>query len=186
MTNSKTEKKWVKKKGCNCSKCSALEIKIEVEVEVTKKEKEKEDNKKEHDKGAQDRFEFQYDTSNLDVEIFEDPIAVLQVEFNRVFAGDRVSFSGIISLDNDTDEEVDMLLTILRTRANGATNIIYTQTFEVDEAGQDDRTQVPYAHVHVESNNIEDVTYIVRIQRLEDNVDVFLAGQSTLQAFRIS
>ena len=186
MTNSKTEKKWVKKKGCNCSKCSALEIKIEVEVEVTKKEKEKEDNKKEHDKGAQDRFEFQYDTSNLDVEIFEDPIAVLQVEFNRVLAGDRVSFSGIIGLDNDSDEDVTMLLTILRTKANGASNTIYSQRFEVHEEGQNDRTQVPFAHVHVESNTIEDVTYTVQIQRLEDNVDIFLAGQSTLQVFRIS
>jgi hypothetical protein len=210
--NMGNKKKWRKLEGCDCWRCRE----VEVEVDCNKKHEDEKhesnsfkcsdininvncgndkkdddhgkgkDHDDKHDKDKGDKVEFKYDISNLNVEIFGNPIAVLQAEFNKVKAGDRISLSGIIGLDNDSDEDVTMLITILRTRENGLSNIIYSQIFEVHEEGNNDITQEPFAHVEVEQNDIRNVTYTVRIERLEGNVDIFLFGQSTLTAVRYS
>ncbi|MGB3261426.1 hypothetical protein [Paenisporosarcina sp.] len=206
------KKKWRKLEGCDCWRCREVEVEVDcngkhedekhegnsfkcsdININVNCGNDKKDDDHgkgkdhdDKHDKDNGDKVEFKYDISNLNVEIFGDPIAVLQAEFNKVKAGDRISLSGIIGLDNDSDEDVTMLITILRTRDNGLSNIIYSQIFEVHEEGNNDRTQEPFAHVEVEQNDIRNVTYTVRIQRLENNVDIFLFGQSTLTAVRYS
>lgn len=168
---------WVRREGCSCNRCREAENNVGSNTD-------RNDKSKKH--GNQILTEFQFDQNFFDREIFEEPISILQVEFNRVSAGDKIWFSGIVSVDNDDDEFVTLVLNIVRTRANGLSNTIYTQLFEIDEENQDDITQIPFAHVQVEANGISDVTYTVTIERQDNTGEVFLFGQSTLTAVRFS
>lgn len=162
---------WEVREGCSCKKCK------EAVLETTKcRDDHKNDTK----------VEFQYDQNFFDREIFEEPITILQVEFNKIPANSKIWFSGIVALDNDDNDYVPLILNIVRTRENGLSNTIYTQYFEVDEENNDDITQVPFAHVEIEANDIKNVTYTVTIQRDQNFGDVFLFGQSTLAATRFS
>lgn len=163
---------WEVREGCSCKKCKKAG-----DIETTKwRDDHKNDTK----------VEFQFDQNFFDREIFEDPITILQVEFNKIPANSKIWFSGIVSLDNDDNDFVPLILNIVRTRANGLSNTIYTQYFEVDEENNDDITQVPFAHVEIEANDIKNVTYTVTIQRDQDFGEVYLFGQSTLAATRFS
>lgn len=187
-------KKWEKLDGCDCFKCREAEMKNECDKkhDWDKKDECKCDchNKKKEDwdkcKGPTDKFEFQHDTSFLDDEIKECKIPVLQVVFSEICPGDKVWFNGLVGFDNDDNEFVTIRLTIVRTTAFGLNHTIYSQTFEIDEENHDDLTQVAFSYVEVEQNEKSDVTYTVNVERLENNGDVFLFGQNTLTALRIS
>lgn len=208
-----SKKTWVKLDGCECFKCREAEIKEKCdwqkkdESECTKcgdvnihvNCKEEEHDKKDHDKkkdecekctGCTDKVEFQSDKSFLDDEIFEKPIPVLQVTFKKICAGDKVWLNGVVGFDNDTfvpgNDVAVIKLTIVRTTPSGSPQTIYRQTFEIDQPGHDDLTQVPFMDVQYEQNEQKNVTYTVFVQRLNDNRDVFLFGQNTLAALRIN
>ncbi|HSO57464.1 MAG TPA: hypothetical protein VLQ66_04420 [Paenisporosarcina sp.] len=205
MNNNK--KTWEILDGCDCFKCREAEMNKYDKSKATKcgdvnihvNCKEEEYGKKDYDKkkddcekctGCTDKVEFQSDKSFLDDEIFESPIPVLQVTFKKICADDKVWLSGIVGFDNDTFEpgnDVAVIrLTIVRTTQSGSEHTIYRQTFEIDQPGHDDLTQVPFAHVEYEQNERKNVTYTVFVQRLNDNRDVFLYGQNTLTALRIN
>lgn len=192
------KKAWLNE--CDCLDClgefirkDVGDINIHVECNEKKNDTHHDNSNKKHkdeckDKcqGPTDKVEFQSDTSFLSDEIFNAPIQVLDVTFTKICAGDRVWFSGIVGFDNDTDGEVAVLrLSIVRTPENGNASTIYRQTFEIDEPGDDDRTQVPFAHVEFEQNEAKNVTYTVFVERLNDDIDVFFFGQNTLAALRI-
>lgn len=192
------KKAWLNE--CDCLDCLAEFIRRDVKdinIHVDCNDKNNNDN---HDKskdkhndeckdkcqGPTDKVEFQSDTSFLSDEIFNAPIQVLDVTFTKICAGDRVWLNGIVGFDNDTEDEVAVLrLSIVRTTENGNASTIYRQTFEIDEDGDDDRTQVPFAHVEFEQNEAKNVTYTVFVERLNDDIDVFFFGQNTLAALRI-
>ncbi|EPD54216.1 hypothetical protein HMPREF1210_00201 [Paenisporosarcina sp. HGH0030] len=183
---------WDKKNECKCAKCGDVNIHVVCKEEDHDKKDHDEKKKDDCEKctGKTDKVEFQSDKSFLDDEIFEEPIQVLQVSFNKICEGDKVWLSGIVGFDNDTDvcgNDVAVIkLTIVRTTASGSERTIYRQTFEIDQPGHDDLTQVPFAHVEFESNENKNVTYTVFVQRLNENRDVFLFGQNTLAALRIN
>lgn len=183
------EEKWEKKEDCTCFKCSDINIKVDCNNGQHDK-KEKDDKKCDKCKGPTDKVEFKSDKSFLDDEIFGRPIPVLEVTFSKICENDKVWFSGIVGFDNDTDRPGDdvavIKLTIVRSTEFGNERTIYRQTFEIDEPGHDDRTQVPFMHVEYEQNETKDVTYTVFVERLNDNRDVFLFGQNTLAALRIN
>jgi len=214
MGNNK--RKWEKLEGCDCLRCREVEVYVDqkhekyekknayqtVNVNVDCKDcRHEEKNCDCHDKkhkddcdkckGPTDKFEFQYDKSFLSDEILdENRIPVLSVKFNKICANDKVWLSGIVGFDNDPDifdQPATIRLTIVRSTTSGPEREIYRQTFEIDEPGQDDRTQVPFADVQYEANDAYDVTYTVYVVRLEDAFrNVFLFGQNTLTALRIS
>ena len=186
---------WEKKEGCKCPKCLEVEVNVEVEVEVELEVDCKENHKKhDHDEkkceckkceGKTDKVEFKSDISFADDEIKKRPIEVLQVTFDKICENDKVWFSGIVGFDNDDNNPVTIKLTIVRTQ-NGNDKTIYRQTFEIDKEDHDDITQVPFAHVEYEQSEAKDVTYTVFVERLDNNGEVFLFGQSTLAALRIN
>jgi hypothetical protein len=192
---------WDKKEESKCSKCGDVHVHVVCKEDDKKCDcnEKKKDNcdcheKKKDDcdkcKGQTDKIEFQSDKSFLNDEIFERPIEVLQVTFEKICEDDKVWLNGIVGFDNDTDvifNDVAVIrLTIVRSTESGNERTIYRQTFEIDQPGHDDLTQVPFAHVEYEQNGAKNVTYTVFVQRLNDNRDVFLFGQNTLAALRIN
>jgi hypothetical protein len=191
---------WDKKEEPKCAKCGDVNIHVVVKEDEKHEKHEKHDKKCDcHEKkkdncdkctGKTDKVEFKSDKSFLNDEIFERPIQVLQVTFKKICSDDKVWLSGIVGFDNDTRERGNdvavIRLTIVKTTASGSERTIYRQTFEIDQPGHDDLTQVPFAHVDHEQNEEKNVTYTVFVQRLNDDRDVFLFGQNTLAALRIN
>ncbi len=106
---------WEVREGCSCQKCKETILKT-----IKCRDDHKDDTK----------VEFQFDQNFFDREIFEEPIKILQVEYNKIPK----------ALDNDDNDYVPLILNIARIRENGLSNTIYIQYFEVDEENHDDIT----------------------------------------------
>ena len=190
-----SEKKWEKREGCTCPRCRE----VEVTVECKKVKKYFDDREKKHDdhekkchcdncKGPKDKVELQNDEQDFKHRrVKERSQEILQVTFDKLCFGDKVWLSGIVGFDNDNDFAAEVTLTITKRIGNGMERTIYTQEFEIDKAGNDDRTQVPFAKVDTIMSEQKDVTYTVRIE-LGDHHSydgLFLEGVSTLTALRV-
>ncbi|WP_075617908.1 hypothetical protein [Paenisporosarcina indica] len=182
------DKKWVKKKGCDCFKCCEVEITVECKEE--KKHHDCSEKKSDCDKckGPKDKVELQNDEQDFKHErVKERSQEILEVTFDKLCFGDKVWLSGVVGFDNDNNFAVDVKLTITKRVGNGIKKTILTQKFEIDKEGHDDLTQVPFAKVDTILSEQRNVTYTVRVE-LEDHNSydcLFLEGLSTLTALRV-
>ncbi|MGG3572580.1 hypothetical protein ABES80_08790 [Bacillus gobiensis] len=147
-----------------------------------------------HDRKKGEYFEFKFDEKNTDIIIKippepAPPVPILQVNFRKINAGDRVWLNGIITANNNNINTFsEVTLTITRTSPQTGTQVIYSQFFEVDDEdagkGNDDVTTVPFSHVDVPTTKLNNVRYQVRVT--VNNPNFFVQNPLTLTASRIN